>query len=96
METKNKTQNSTQKENQEQVKEKPKSKVDRELNELSEFLKKIVMSDAKEEIKREALELLEKISDVKSYLDWANAKLKFYVKQRSQNVGGVKKWRSKR
>jgi hypothetical protein len=96
METKNKPQNSTQQIEQEGEKEKPKSRVDRELNEVSEFLKKIVMSDAKEEIKREALELLEKVSDVKSYLDWANGKLRFYVKQRSQSVGGVKKWQSKR
>ena len=88
METKNKTQNSTQ-----QVeKGKPKDRVEKELSDVSEFLKKLVLQETKEEIKREALELLEKISDVKSYLDWANAKLKFYVKQRSQRSGGVKKW----
>jgi hypothetical protein len=88
--------NQTQKENQqieqEGEKEKPKVRVEKELSDVSEFLKKIVMSDAKEEIKREALNLLEKISDVKSYLDWANAKLRFYVKQRSQKSGGAKKW----
>jgi hypothetical protein len=77
---------------QEGEKEKPKDKVDRELSELSEFLKKIVMSDAKEELRKEALELLEKIGDVKSYLDWANGKLRFYVKQRSKRSGGAKKW----
>jgi hypothetical protein len=92
METENKPQNSTQQIEQEGEKEKPKSRVDRELSELSEFLKKIVLQETKEEIKREALELLEKVSDVKSYLDWANAKLKFYVKQRSKSGKGGKRW----
>ena len=92
METKNKPQNQTQQIEQEGEKEKPKSRVDRELNEVSEFLKKIVMSNIDEQLRKEALELLEKVSDVKSYLDWANAKLRFYVKQRSQKSGGAKKW----
>ena len=96
METKNKPQNSTQQENQEQVEVKPKDRVDRELSELSEFLKKLVLQETKEELRKEALELLEKISDVRSYLDWANGKLRFYAKMRKQNVGGVKKWRNKR
>jgi uncharacterized FlaG/YvyC family protein len=88
--------NPTQKENQqieqEGEKEKPKVRVDRELSDVSEFLKKLILQETKEEIKREALELLEKVSDIKSYLDWANGKLRFYVKQRSQSGGGAKKW----
>ena len=82
--------------NQKQVEVKPKDRVDRELSELSEFLKKLVLQETKEELRKEALELLEKISDVRSYLDWANGKLRFYAKMRKQNVGGVKKWRNKR
>jgi len=84
--------NPTQKENQEQIGEKPKSRVDRELSELSEFLKKLVMSNIDEQLRREALELLEKVSDVKSYLDWANGKLRFYIKQRSQSGKEGKRW----
>ena len=84
--------NINQQENQEQVGGKPKDRVEKELSELSEFLKKLVLQETKEEIKREALELLEKISDVKSYLDWANAKLKFYAKQRSKSGKGGKRW----
>jgi hypothetical protein len=88
--------NINQQENQEQVGGKPKDRVEKELSDVSEFLKKIVMSNIDEQLRKEALELLEKVSDIKSYLDWANGKLRFYAKQRSQNVGGVKKWQSKR
>jgi uncharacterized FlaG/YvyC family protein len=84
--------NINQQENQEQVGGKPKDRVEKELSDVTEFLKKIVMSDAKEELRKEALELLEKVSDIKSYLDWANAKLKFYVKQRSKSGKGGKRW----
>jgi uncharacterized FlaG/YvyC family protein len=84
--------NINQQENQEQVGGKPKDRVEKELSDVSEFLKKLILQETKEEIKREALELLEKVSDIKSYLDWANGKLRFYAKQRSQSSGGVKKW----
>jgi len=84
--------NSNQKENQKQVEVKPKDRVEKELSDVSEFLKKIVMSNIDEQLRKEALELLEKVSDIKSYMDWANAKLRFYAKMRKQNVGGVKKW----
>ena len=78
--------------NQKQVEVKPKDRVEKELSDVSEFLKKIVMSNIDEQLRKEALELLEKVSDIKSYMDWANAKLRFYAKMRKQNVGGVKKW----
>jgi hypothetical protein len=84
--------NSNQKENQKQVEVKPKDRVEKELSDVSEFLKKIVMSNIDEQLRKEALELLEKVSDIKSYMDWANGKLRFYAKMRKQNVGGAKKW----
>ena len=78
--------------NQKQVEVKPKDRVEKELSDVSEFLKKIVMSNIDEQLRKEALELLEKVSDIKSYMDWANGKLRFYAKMRKQNVGGAKKW----
>jgi Na+/phosphate symporter len=88
--------NINQQEKQEQVGGKPKDRVNKELDEVSEFLKKLVMSNIDEQLKREALNLLEKVSDIKSYMDWANSKLRFYAKMRNQRSGGAKKWQSKR
>jgi len=73
--------------------QKQKEKVSEDLETAISFVKDILLTSSDEQKKKEALNILEKLNNVKGYLEWANRRLRFYAKK--QSYGGNRKWKKK-